>query len=758
MTVLHSGSATARTFFALSALLASLAAVPASAEQEAPAVGASAETAETVFEPNYNRTLKQLGVNYTMNLRGIEGSDGVSFDVRADQVVTDARLNLQYSYSPALIPELSQLNVLVNDQVAASLALPKESAGSLQQQSVQIPTHLITEFNRLTLQLIGHYTMQCEDPLHSSLWAKVSNGSQLQIQTTPLALADDLALLPLPFFDLRDSSLLELPFVFAGEQDERTLEAAGAVASWFGALASYRGARFPVSIDELPAKGNAIVLLSGERTISGLAAQAVESPTLSVQTNPNDPYGKVLILAGRDSEQLKQAALALVSGSRALSGEQARITELTALQPRKPYDAPNWLPSDRPVQLGELLDAKRLGVSGYDPGTISLPLRLPPDLFNWRESGVPLHLKYRYTPQQQATNSSLLVSVGGTFIKSLPLPSQERLKDEQGLIAKLRDDETLLREANLLLPLESLPLQSALQLRFMYDYIKQGECRDIIIDNMRGTIEPDSSLDLSGYRHFIAMPNLGVFQSSGFPFTRMADLSETAVVMPNATSAADVSAMLDILGRFGESTGLPATGVSIVSAADEAALRGKDLLVIGSGANQPLLERWAQYLPAALDGQVRFELSDLVHQVRDWVAGDERANLRQARSSLTLGSGSVSNYVAGFESPLESGRSVVVVAASAPEHLLEVTAALRGGDEYEQSIQGSLAVVNGKRINALVAEEQYYVGELGVFRYLQWLLSRHLGLMLLFTLAGVALASVLLFFSLRARARARLRD
>ncbi|MBL0951742.1 MAG: cellulose biosynthesis cyclic di-GMP-binding regulatory protein BcsB, partial [Pseudomonas sp.] len=347
MTVLHSGSATARTFFALSALLASLAAVPASAEQEAPAVGASAETAETVFEPNYNRTLKQLGVNYTMNLRGIEGSDGVSFDVRADQVVTDARLNLQYSYSPALIPELSQLNVLVNDQVAASLALPKESAGSLQQQSVQIPAHLITEFNRLTLQLIGHYTMQCEDPLHSSLWAKVSNGSQLQIQTTPLALADDLALLPLPFFDLRDSSLLELPFVFAGEQDERTLEAAGAVASWFGALASYRGARFPVSIYELPAKGNAIVLLSGERTISGLAAQAVESPTLSVQTNPNDPYGKVLILAGRDSEQLKQAALALVSGSRALSGEQARITELTALQPRKPYDAPNWLPSDR---------------------------------------------------------------------------------------------------------------------------------------------------------------------------------------------------------------------------------------------------------------------------------------------------------------------------------------------------------------------------------------------------------------------------
>ncbi|GIZ66927.1 hypothetical protein KAM428_20120 [Aquipseudomonas alcaligenes] len=386
-----------------------------------------AEAVPVEFVPTYSATLKQLGANYTMHLRGIEGSDSVSFDVRADQVVSKARVKLEYSYSPALLPDLSQINLMVNDQVAASLPVPKETAGTLQQQVLDIPPHLITEFNRLTLQLIGHYTMMCEDPLHSSLWAKVSNTSELQLETTQIALPDDLAKLPLPFFDSRDSRLLELPFVFAGAPDNRSLEAAGMVSSWFGALASYRGARFPVSLGQLPEKGNAIVLLSGAASLDGVPAATDKGPSLTLMAHPADPFGKLLILRGDDGEQLKQAALALVTGSQVLSGAHARIERIDSLAPREPYDAPNWLPSDRPVRLGELTEAKRLSVSGYDPGTINLPLRLPPDLFNWRQTGVPLHLKYRYTPQPVSTNSSLLISVSGKFIKSLPLPSQENL-------------------------------------------------------------------------------------------------------------------------------------------------------------------------------------------------------------------------------------------------------------------------------------------------------------------------------------------
>lgn len=120
-------------------------------------------------------------------------------------------------------------------------------------------------------------------------------------------------------------------------------------------------------------------------------------------------------------------------------------------------------------------------------------------------------------------------------------------------------------------------------------------------------------------------------------------------------------------------------------------------------------------------------------------------------------SGGRSTYLTGFESPLKSGRSVVVIASSQPEGLAEATNALIGGEDYTQSIQGSLVVVRGKTIDALVADEQYYVGSLSPFRYLQWLMSRHVMWVLLLTALGVVLLSGLAYLALRSRANKRLK-
>ena len=710
-------------------------------------------------EEGYSLTLKQLGRRDSMNLQGVESSDSVNFDIRADQVVTGAQLLLNYSYSPALLAELSQINVLVNDEVAASLPLPKAGAGTVQQTLVQIPPRLITEFNRLRLQFIGHYTMSCEDPLHSSLWAKISNTSELKVQVSTILLKDDLSALPLPFFDKRDARQINLPFVFATAPDNATLEAAATLSSWFGALASYRGATFPTTLGAIPAKGNAIVLVVSPDAIdvNGLKVAQATGPSLKLIANPNDPNGKLLIVSGRDGAELKRAATAVALGSPVLAGSSVVIDKLESLAPRRPYDAPNWVPSDRPVRLGELIDLKKLNVSGYNPGPISVDFRLPPDLFNWREEGVPLHLKYRYTPQQVSTNSSLLVGLDDQFMKTLPLPSITSLADGKSLLALMAKDNTLPREATTLLPISSASPKSKLQLRFMYDYIKEGECRDIIVDNMRGAIDPDSSLDISNYQHFIAMPNLGVFNDAGFPFTRLADLSESAVVMPDNYGTEALSAYLTVMGRFGESTGYPATAVTVVQAKDVQSVADKDLLVLSSGSDQPLLKQWQQYLPATADGPLqRFKLSDLPRYVSNWVSPDTEANKHSANAAVTFNSMSANTWFAGFESPLKPGRSVVLISSSKPEGLKAATAVLIGGDDYKDSIQGSLAVVQGKQISSLVADQQYYVGKLGVFKYVQWQLSQNLGWMLVITFLGLAIVTCLVYLSLRARAKRRL--
>ncbi|MGE8065415.1 cellulose biosynthesis cyclic di-GMP-binding regulatory protein BcsB [Pseudomonas sp. NPDC089569] len=723
---------------------------------------AFAETAPVDMAPGasgYSLTLKQLGRNYPMSLRGVESTDSVNFDVRADSIVTGAKLKLQYTYSPALLADLSQINVIVNDEVAASLPLPKENAGQLQTQVVDIPAHLITEFNRLSLQFVGHYTMSCEDPQHSSLWAKISNATELSIEVSPLAQPNDLSIMPLPFFDRRDPRTLALPFVFAAAPDNITLEAAGALSSWFGAQASYRGAKFSSRFNQIPAHGNAVVLLSGPDAlqIGGLSLPAAKGPTLSVMTNPNDANGKLLLITGRDASELKTATTALVLGSQALSGSSVVIDRLDTVQPRKPYDAPNWLPTDRPVKLGELLPAKQFNVSGYNPGDVTVPLNFPPDLFTWRDDGAPLNLKYRYTPQEKSSNSSFIVSFNDALIQSQSLLPQDKL--ESSVLSALKINDSLNRETRVRLPLNSVALQSRLQLRFMFDYIKQGECGDIIIDNMRGSIDPESTLDLSGYDHFMAMPNLGVFKDAGFPFTRMADLSQTAVVLPDNAGAPELDAYLTVLGRFGQSTGYPATGVLVTQAAQIQAAGDKDLLVLASGNNQPLLTQWADRLPAAdLGEQQSFHLSDLPMRVRDWFSPDPEANQRKARLAMAFSGGARSTYLTGFESPLKSGRSVVLIASSQPQGLAEATNALIGGEDYTQSIQGSLVVVRGKTIEPLVADEQYYVGELGPIKHLEWMLSRHVGLTLLLTALGVLLLSGVAYLSLRSRARQRLGD
>lgn len=718
--------------------------------------GGGSVLADTTPDPNaYSFTLKQLGRYSPMNLHGTDATDSINFDVRSDQVVTGAQLNLQYSYSPSLLPDLSQINILVNDQVAASIALAKDGAGSFQNKMVEIPARLITEKNRLSVQFIGHYTMGCEDPTHTSLWAKISNSSLLQLQTTPLALTNDLAILPQPFFDPRDARELSLPFVFAGKPDRGALEAAGTLASWLGALAKFRGGNFPVLLGSLPAHGNAVVLISSDTpgAIASLQLPTPQGATLSVVTNPNDRYGKLLVVAGRNSDELKRAASALTLGTKALSGASTVIDKLQVVAPRKPYDAPNWLPSDRPVRLGELIADKRLSVSGYNPGDITVPLNLPPDLFNWRQSGARLDLKYRYTPQPKSSNSSLIISFNDGMLKSETLPSIESL--DQGVLSSITD-EALYRQTRLYLPLNSAALQSRLQLRFMYDFIKQGECGDIIIDNMRGSVDPESTIDLSGYDHFITMPNLGVFKDSGFPFTRMADLSQTAVVLPDDPGTGDISAYLNVLGHFGLSTGYPATGVIVAQAAQVSALADRDLLIFASGNNQPLLQQWADRLPAAVGLQQRVELSDLPTRVRNWFSADDAANLRSTRLAMAFTGSQPGAYMTGFESPLKRGRSVVVIAGSDTQGLSQATDALTATVDASNDIQGSLVVVRGKTVEALVADQQYYLGSLGPLRYVQWVMSQHVAWMILITGVGVLLLAMLAYMGLRAKAKKRL--
>src|SRR3546814_20107123 len=95
------------------------------------------------------------------------------------------------------------------------------------------------------------------------------------------------------------------------------------------------------------------------------------------------------------------------------------------------------------------------------------------------------------------------------------------------------------------------------QLQYFYDlkpYIP-GYCEGSLPENIVTAIDADTTIDFSNTIRYAPLPNLSFFVNSGYPFTRMADLSETAVVMQQRPSAPEIEAYLNILGLMGDATG-----------------------------------------------------------------------------------------------------------------------------------------------------------------------------------------------------------
>ncbi|MGE4336153.1 MAG: cellulose biosynthesis cyclic di-GMP-binding regulatory protein BcsB [Pigmentiphaga sp.] len=712
-------------------------------------------------ERHYDLTFRQLGAAYPLALRGVDGRNGVLFSVRADEVVTNARVKLEYSYSPALLPEISQINVMINEQTIASLPVPTADAGTLQTATVEIPPHLISEFNRANVQLIGHYTLECEDPMHTSLWAIVNNESSLEFAVQPLKLENDLSLLPLPFFDRRSFGKLHLPMVFGRNLALPKWEAAGVLASWFGGLADFRGAEFPVWLDTIPERGNAIVMAVRGDRFAGLEVPDVSTPTIRMMDNPNDPYGKVLLLVAPDHDGLMTAARALALGSQVFDGPSASIAKLADMAPRSPYDAPRWLRSDRPVTFGELTPYQDLSVRGYTPEAVRVPLRIPPDLFGWREKGIPVDLKYRYTPRPVQDQSSLNVNVGDLFIRAMPLPAATGTAPSaaERIIRDKLTDPSEVGHAKFHIPLYMLPTNTDLRFQYYYEYIKEGWCRTVPLDNVEGTIDPDSTLDISGLKHYLEMPNLGAFASSGFPFTRMADFSDTIVIVPNQPDVEIMRAFLELMGYMGNITGYPATRLRVRTGADTSELADNDLLVLAAGRDQPLLSTWSDRLPFQLSASgSTFELADPRGGVLPNLLRRFTDTGQARRIELVLRGDETQALLAGFESPLSAKRSVVVLASTSPVRLREAVSALVDTDtNVTAELQGSFAVIkNQGRAETLVTRHEYSVGELGWWLGARYYLSHHpLGLVVLSVISIIVLA-FLAYLLLRARARRRL--
>ena len=689
----------------------------------------------------------------SMVLRGSNPDGGVEFGMRSDEVVSKALLNLTYTPSPSLLPITSQLKVYLNDELMDVLPVTKEQLGKKVTAQIAVDPLYITDFNRVRLEFIGHYRDVCENPANNTVWLDVARNSSLDLTYRSLKVRNDLSHFPVPFFDTRDNRALELPMVFAASPDLQQQQAAGIIASWFGAKAGWRGQRFPVLFNTLPER-NAIVFATNDRRPDFLRDHpAVNAPTIEMIDHPGNPYMKLLVVFGRDDKDLLKAAQGIASGNILFRGDSVTVDEVKPLRPRVPYDAPNWVRTDRPVTFGELKTyEQQLQSTGLEPASINLSLNLPPDLYLMRSTGIDMDLKYRYTMPPVKDSSRMDISLNNQFLQSFNLDSTQ---DVNKLMLRLPVLQGLLDGKNDI-SIPALRLGAMNQLRFDFQYMNPmpgGTLENCItfqpVQN-HVVIGDDSTIDFSDYYHFLPMPDLRTFANAGFPFTRMADLSDTVIVMPKTPSEAQVSTLLNTVGVVGGQTGLAGTSMTIVDDGSQIKSKDADLLLIGSIPQQLKDDKHIDLLVNAAQSWVK---TPVRHHDLPSIYMDE--DDRQASVQTGITSSGPMAAVVGFESPYYKQRSVIALLADSASGYNLLNGALNDSGK-RAAMFGSVSVIRESGVSSLRVGDIYYVGHLPWFERVWFALSNHPVLLAIFAAISIVLLAWVLWRLLRIISRRRL--
>ncbi|KJH54367.1 cellulose synthase [Pantoea agglomerans] len=694
----------------------------------------------------------------SMTLRGTRTTGQIEFGVRSDEVVTRALLNLSFRPSPALLPTLSQLKIYLNDELVGLITLTPEQLGKEIQTQLSIDPRYIADFNRVRFELVGHYANVCENPANSAIWLDIGKQSGIDLTLQKLPLKNDLSHFPEPFFDSRDTRPLTLPMVFSAQPDVTQQRAAAILASWFGSKTGWRGQRFPVLYNQLPQQQHAVVFATNEARPDFLKElPPVTKPTVEIVSQPDNPYEKMLLILGRNDEDLLTAVQGIAQGELLLRGDTSTIDSVKLLSPRQAYDAPNWVRTDRRTTFAELTQYEnQLQSDGVQPNPVSLTLNLPPDLFLVRARGIDMDLSYRYTAPFQSDGSRLAVNLNNQFIQDYPLPPKNTTGQQllhipliQGMLDKSHE---------LLIP--ALRLGVVNQLRFDFDYANitisgnaDGRCETVTPITHHVVVDDNSSIDFSGYRHYIEMPSLRAWANAGFPFSRYADLAQTLVLMPPKPDAEQVSTLLNTLGNMGAQTGYPALRVQLTDDWATAKKQDVDLLMIGV---IPKDLQDDQRIPA-LVGATASWLKEPVRRITPEVNPQSQRE-QAAESTTTISSRGPLATVIGFQSPFYDQRSVVALLADGTPRSWQLLNEAMGDSGKRGTMSGSTVVIRESGVNSLRVGESYYVGHLPWWERLWSLLSVHPFWLALCALFVVVLFALMTWRLMRIITRRRLLD
>jgi hypothetical protein len=719
---------------------------------------APAVDAPSVFTPGSSSsiTMAQMGQPRGITLSGGQLQAGIDFTLPADQVITNAQLLLNLKVSPAMAARNTTLQLMMNGQPLGTVPLGSADS-NVSSYQLEIPAAMVVSSNNISFKINDGDALLCLRDLSDKYQVTIMPNTRLDLEGQQLNIGADLSHFPRPFFDAMQMTPAAVTFAFPAKTLPEQVSAAALVASWLGIEADYRGISFNALRDTLPEKNGILFGKSGEQ-IGGLTLPVTQKPMLQIIDNPANPVYKLLLVVGNSDQQLRAAAWRLTQGK--FPGQTASTAvENQTIPASKAYDAPRWIPTDRPVRLTELMRKDQsLTAAGIWHEPLSVAFRAAPDLFLWDGETIPVKLGYRFPTESwiDEDRSYLSLTFNGTFLHNLPVNKQGALET---LWRKVGGDA---RQEDYNLALEPYLIygDNQLSLYFNIQTKETAPCSVLLNNNIKSRIDENSTIDLSKTRHFSLLPNLSYFVGASFPFSRFADFAHTVLLLPENPGEAEISTLLNMAARSGNATGTSLNNNTVMFGVPTAGgnlQRLEDSHVLSvSTINKNTFNRTLLAQSPFTSNEHSFGVRErsIWQKIQSWLEGDwGSAGIAADRyfSSNEAWRGFVS-----FRSQWNPNRVVVMAIGSTDEQLSRLQTDLTSA-RVNAGIRGDVSIITDENgVRSFRVGQQFPSGQMPWYMMVVWYANQHSAFLAILGLLFATVIGLSLYALLKKRAHKRL--
>jgi hypothetical protein len=694
--------------------------------------------AQAAESANFKLKLTKVAPVSTTELRGDRAQLNLKLPVPKRWLIRKASLHFSWVNSSALLAERSRLIVSLNGHPLLQIKLEPTSPEG--EADVDLPAALLLPgYNDLDFIAVQNYTEECSDPNAPELWTTLKlDESHIEIEYDHAPVPETLVSLTDFLFDPKILDETEIHLVLENDS-ETILHLAALTASGVALRFQYKPAKFTVSKQLKPGCDN--IAIGGREFVRGILGERMElvgDGNLAVLRIPDEEMGidsarGLVVVTGDTPQDLLLAAQSLSILSFPWPDTPSTLIKDVQIPEITKYSGKLLLSPGKDYLFSELgfTSASR---NGLRPAGISLPFRLPADFYIKTNEFVTLSLHLAFGAAMRE-DSVLNCYLNNRLAGVIPLNDS---KGGRYRGYRLDIPNNLLK-----------PGVNFLSLNPVLTPSKTGQCQYIQTENLAITVFDDSVISLPDMAHWTEMPEVALFFEDGFPMTKWPDWRDASVVLLDK-SEETLSAAMNIVALISQKTGVAPYGLRF--AFDLAQGQTSDMLVVGPFDAAP--ESLLKASPVAPDIPYPFVSSIKGKEnKRNWWTrikenqfisaffppkppelSPKPANVKITTPMLL---GEKSLFLAAFESPWSTAKTVMLVTAKSPRDLLAGTAGL-----WEPSVQSqcrdNLVLIDFKQPKptafTLKAGERYFVGQIGKVRVLDHFLYTYpwiaLGLMI----------------------------